>query len=70
MFYRRNAFPSSKADASLDPRNRSRCFGFYDEGGNELVSAITRVSAESLALEAGTDVVAVIKSTEVLIGTA
>lgn len=36
--------------------------------GQEIVSAITRTSAESLALKAGDSVLAVIKSTEVMIG--
>ncbi len=37
-------------------------------GGQEIVSAITRTSAESLNLTVGDDVLAVIKSTEVIIG--
>jgi molybdopterin-binding protein len=36
--------------------------------GQEIVSAITRTSAESLNLKKGDDVVAIIKSTEVMIG--
>ena len=36
--------------------------------GQEIVSAITRGSAEALHLQAGDQVVAVIKSTEVMIG--
>ncbi len=36
--------------------------------GQEIVSAITRSSAESLNLKEGDDVVAIIKSTEVMIG--
>ena len=36
--------------------------------GQEIVSAITRTSAESLNLKEGDAVVAVIKSTEVMIG--
>ena len=36
--------------------------------GQEIVSAITRTSAESLDLKAGDSVVAIIKSTEVMIG--
>jgi molybdopterin-binding protein len=36
--------------------------------GQEIVSAITRTSAESLNLQAGDSVVAIIKSTEVMIG--
>ncbi len=36
--------------------------------GQEIVSAITKTSAESLNLKAGDNVVAVIKSTEVMVG--
>ncbi len=36
--------------------------------GQEIVSAITRSSAEALHLQAGDQVVAIIKSTEVIIG--
>ena len=36
--------------------------------GQEIVSAITRTSAESLNLKEGDSVVAIIKSTEVMIG--
>ena len=36
--------------------------------GQQLVSAITRTSAESLGLKQGDSVLAVIKSTEVMIG--
>ena len=36
--------------------------------GQEIVSAITRTSAESLNLKAGDNVIAIIKSTEVMIG--
>ena len=36
--------------------------------GQEIVSAITRASAESLNLQAGDSVVAIVKSTEVMIG--
>ena len=36
--------------------------------GQEIVSAITRTSAEGLNLHAGDSVVAIIKSTEVMIG--
>ncbi len=36
--------------------------------GQEIVSAITRTSAESLNLKQGNDVVVIIKSTEVMIG--
>lgn len=37
-------------------------------GGQEIVSAITRASAESLNLKEGDSVIAIIKSTEVMIG--
>ena len=36
--------------------------------GQEIVSAITRTSAESLNLKIGDSVVAIIKSTEVMVG--
>ena len=36
--------------------------------GQQIVSAITRTSAEGLGLKAGDDIVAIIKSTEVVIG--
>jgi molybdopterin-binding protein len=36
--------------------------------GQEIVSAITRTSAESMTLKAGEQVVAIIKSTEVMVG--
>lgn len=36
--------------------------------GQEIVSAITRASAESLSLKEGDSVVAIIKSTEVMVG--
>jgi molybdopterin-binding protein len=37
-------------------------------GGDEVVSAITRESAESMALVEGDQVIAVIKATEVIVG--
>ncbi|HZF11049.1 MAG TPA: TOBE domain-containing protein [Thermoanaerobaculia bacterium] len=37
-------------------------------GGNSLVSAITRASVESMGLQEGSEVTAVIKATEVMIG--
>ncbi len=40
-----------------------------DVGGNEIVSAITRGSAEALGLSEGTPVTVVIKATEVLLAT-
>jgi molybdopterin-binding protein len=39
-----------------------------DVGGQEVVSAITRRSAEALGLKAGDSVTVVIKATEVMIG--
>lgn len=39
-----------------------------DIGGQHIVSAITRTSAESLGLQQGDQVTVVIKSTDVLIG--
>ncbi|HLV98356.1 MAG TPA: molybdopterin-binding protein [Ktedonobacterales bacterium] len=36
--------------------------------GQEIVSAITRASAESMNLQPGDQVVAIIKSTEVIVG--
>jgi molybdopterin-binding protein len=41
-----------------------------DIGGQELVSVITRSSAERLGLKVGDEALAVIKSTEVMIGKA
>lgn len=38
------------------------------DGGGEIVSAITRGSAERLGLKPGTRVLAVVKATEVMIG--
>jgi molybdate transport system regulatory protein len=38
-------------------------------GGNRLVAAITRGSAEELGLKRGAEVVAIIKSTEAIAGT-
>jgi molybdopterin-binding protein len=40
-----------------------------DIGGQEIVAAITRASAERLGLQEGTEVTAVIKATDVVIGT-
>ena len=38
-------------------------------GGNVVVAAITRASAESLGIEVGKEVLAVVKATEVMIAT-
>lgn len=40
-----------------------------DIGGQELVSAITAGSAEKLSLAEGKEVTAIIKATEILVGT-
>jgi molybdopterin-binding protein len=40
-----------------------------DVGGQEIVAAITRDSAERLALEVGAPVTVIIKATDVIIGT-
>jgi molybdopterin-binding protein len=40
-----------------------------DIGGQEIVAAITRGSAERLGLREGSEVTAVIKATDVMIGT-
>jgi molybdopterin-binding protein len=40
-----------------------------DVGGQEVVAAITRGSAERLGLEEGTEVTAIIKATDVMIAT-
>jgi molybdate transport system regulatory protein len=40
-----------------------------DIGGNEVVAAITRKSAESLKLQEGKPVTVIIKSTEVMLAT-
>lgn len=40
-----------------------------DVGGNEIVSVITRGSAEGLGLSEGTAVTVIIKATEVLVAT-
>ena len=40
-----------------------------DIGGQEIVAAITKSSAERLGLQEGTEVTAVIKATDVMIGT-
>ena len=39
-----------------------------DVGGQSLVAAITRVSAEKLGLKSGDPVTAIIKATEVIVG--
>jgi molybdate transport system regulatory protein len=39
-----------------------------DVGGQEIVAAITRTSAERLSLEKGADVTVFIKATEVMLG--
>jgi molybdopterin-binding protein len=41
-----------------------------DLGGQEVVAAITKASAEGLGLRPGTEVTVIIKATEVMIATA
>ena len=41
-----------------------------DVGGQEMVAAITRASAERLGLREGADVTLVIKATDIMVGTA
>jgi molybdopterin-binding protein len=41
-----------------------------DVGGQEMVAAITRGSAERLGLREGADVTLVIKATDIMVGTA
>ena len=74
--------PTGAAPASLDLSARNRLRGrvlqmrldglmaelVLDVSGQELVSVITRSSAERLGLRVGSQVLAVIKSTEVMIG--
>lgn len=74
------ARPSGDRGVELSARNQLRgriaaltieglmCEVRLDIGGQELVSIITRASAERLGLAVGDQVVAVIKSTEVMIG--
>ena len=40
-----------------------------DLGGQEIVAAITKTSAEGLNLEEGTEVTVIIKATEVMVAT-
>jgi molybdopterin-binding protein len=73
--------PARPARLDISARNqlRGRILGIHadgimaevrlDIGGQELVSIITRSSAERLGLREGDEVLAVIKSTEVMIGT-
>ncbi|MFN8646888.1 MAG: TOBE domain-containing protein [Gemmatimonadales bacterium] len=72
--------PAAAGSVELSARNQLRgrirgltieglmCEVRLDIGGQELVSIITRSSAERLRLKAGDEVLAVIKSTEVMIG--
>ena len=63
-----------RAQSIGGPRNGLRLGGVMAEvtidigAGKSVVSVITRASAEALALKDGDDVVAVIKSTEILVG--
>src|SRR6476661_5448197 len=82
-FLRRQASPAlAEQPESLDLSARNRLSGrvaaihtdglmaevMISIGDQELVSLITRSSAERLGLRVGTSVIAVIKSTEVIIG--
>ena len=74
------AGPQGPVAVELSARNQLRgrisgltldglmCEVRLDLGGQELVSVITRSSAERLRLKVGDSVLAVIKSTEVMIG--
>jgi molybdopterin-binding protein len=77
---RAEARPRSQRGVELSARNQLRgritaldsdglmCEVRLDIGGQELVSIITRASAERLRLAVDNEVLAVIKSTEVMIG--
>lgn len=75
---RLSAAPSKGVELSARNQLRGRIVGLTIEGlmcevrlaigGQELVSVITRSSAERLDLKLGDEVLAVIKSTEVMIG--
>jgi molybdopterin-binding protein len=79
---RRSGAPRESAPIELSARNQLRGIvrdvhidGVMAEiradiGGQELVSIITRSSAERLHLKVGDEILAVIKSTEVMIGKA
>lgn len=72
--------PAAGRGVELSARNQLRgriaalafdglmCEVRLDIGGQQLVSIITRASAERLGLAVGNEVLAVIKSTEVMIG--
>jgi molybdopterin-binding protein len=73
--------PTQEDDVALSARNQLRgtvtsvklgtvmAEVVVDVGGNEIVSAITRGSAEALGLSEGSAVTVVIKATEVLLAT-
>ena len=62
----RNQFPGKVADIKLGVVMAEVHIDIG--GGHTIVSAITRDSAQRLGLAKGDDVVAIIKSTEVLVG--
>jgi molybdopterin-binding protein len=64
MLSARNQFPGTIKSVKL---GNVMAEVIVDVGGLEIVSAITRGSAEHLGLKAGDRVTAVIKSTEVMI---
>jgi molybdopterin-binding protein len=72
--------PEEESEMEISARNQLRgkvtavSFGGVmaevrlDIGGQDLVAVITRASAERLGIKVGTDVVAIIKATEVMVG--
>jgi molybdopterin-binding protein len=72
--------PEEESEMEISARNQLRgkvtavSFGGVmaevrlDIGGQDLVAVITRASAERLGIKVGTDAVAIIKATEVMIG--
>ncbi|HEX4413781.1 MAG TPA: TOBE domain-containing protein [Lacipirellulaceae bacterium] len=64
MLSARNQFPGSIKEIKL---GTVMVDIVIDIGGLEIVSAITRASAERLALKVGDSVTAIVKSTDVLI---
>lgn len=63
----RNQLPGVVTDIKLDGVMAEVII--KTNGGEEVVSAVTRASVERLGIAVGDEVVAVIKATEVLIGT-
>lgn len=65
MLSARNQFPGTVRSVNL---GNVMAEVVVEAGGLQIVSAITRASAEQMGLKPGDRVTAVIKSTEVLIG--